>query len=197
MLLYTRKVDCIGECCNLIVNGDAQALVQRGWAASMGGILGWGWSINGTNAFKHGYRSRITSGIAQELNPACMQPGNKFEMRFIYKLLDANDQPYACENDEWGDLLSCPHIGIFYENNDGRTEWKRAHNAVAGNRTASYNLFQTSLTIPDDIKEMSVPKVFVYGLPAGVQVLMDDADAWVRSVLIFTIFCVSFFLYVY
>lgn len=99
-LLYTRQVECIGECCDLIFNGDANSLNKlqlKPWIASQGGKLGWDWSLNGTYSFKHSYRTRVSSGMAQKLNTACIQPGNKFEMRFIYKLLDANDQPYACK----------------------------------------------------------------------------------------------------
>lgn len=158
--------NCVGGCCGLVLNGDFEDSNKTGWFGISGGIVqlhDWGGG-GSTKSIKHIQRPHVNSGPGQNLTNTCFQAGKKLTFTAQIRTADYRGAAYRCNTDSWNEKGTCPLFSIRYTDKSGKRRW------INGNRkegssvhTTGFDLYQTSVLIPDDIAACSNPVFVVRG----------------------------------
>lgn len=159
-------VSCIGGCCDLVLNGDLEDSNKTGWFGMSGGMIqihdfGAGGS---SKSIRHIQRPHLNSGPGQNLKNTCFQAGKKLTFTAQIRTANYRGVAYRCNTDSWNLDGTCPLFTIRYTDKSGKRKWLNGKRKKGSSeRTTGFDLYQTSILIPDDVAEFSNPVFVVRG----------------------------------
>lgn len=172
------------NCGQLVSNTNAELGTLTGWTVHTGGVIDIveGGALGSDHAFQSHMRTLVSHGPMQYLPVECLDEGRVYDLYLHLKLLDENDQPFACDKGaNWNTPLTCPLVSLNVHANGKTTRGHASNEYGAPWKADEFNQYHAEITITTEMAEADEVALFVQGPRSGVKILYDNVSMKLKS----------------
>jgi len=126
----------------------------------------------------HFNRTATSSSITHRINPICLVEGKHYILRAQMKLVDNDDNPYACDSSLYSDDNEdpCPIASIYVDLPTGIEPIHMPNKSPHEWNATGWNVYRSDFIINLDLASAQLTEVKFRGPKAGITVILDSVS---------------------